>query len=421
MRDGSRTTRRGRSPSEGGDPGTRLAWGTRRGSPDRVRSPTDGFAACSAARQPSSIGEVHWPWAAYAPLNHADLACAKINRSSSPSSASTGGALRGLTSGSTSRSGGADRWSGPLAASAGTGGSGANAGPTRGSGGGSGGRRSSASHGGVALPGRGGPVRVVPVVAGSGADRGRPAGAGEEGTGGGAASSAGALVGQASRLPGGGPSGAGLGVGTRTAASPGASPAAAGAAEVIGTMPGGGGGAETGRPSAAAYRSDRAGPDRGERSVDSGCCGSDPAAQPPAPAAAMAGEDQLSAPAAATAAAAAAQPPAGAGEAGAGSGRGAAGAATAAGARPGASPGRAGRVAGAESAVRRCARASTSARRATSQHPTAATAWRTARAPAAATSGPSPLRGDSAMATRRAVRASAIRPRSAAPPTSLAA
>src|SRR5580693_2942479 len=44
------------------EPGTRLALGTRLGSPAWVVSPADGAASARAARQPSSAGEVHdWP------------------------------------------------------------------------------------------------------------------------------------------------------------------------------------------------------------------------------------------------------------------------------------------------------------------------------------------------------------------------
>src|SRR4051812_13843729 len=86
----SRTIRSGRS-SRNGEPGTRLAWGTRFGRPAEVSVANDGVAAFSAARQPVSFGLVQSRSAESSwPVNQADRAAAKISRSPSPS-AGTGG------------------------------------------------------------------------------------------------------------------------------------------------------------------------------------------------------------------------------------------------------------------------------------------------------------------------------------------
>src|ERR671921_243132 len=61
----SRTIRSGRS-SRSGEPGTRLAWGTRFGRPADVSAATAGGAAFSAARQPGSDGVAHSRGAAVA-------------------------------------------------------------------------------------------------------------------------------------------------------------------------------------------------------------------------------------------------------------------------------------------------------------------------------------------------------------------
>src|SRR6201995_5090546 len=90
----SRTMRSGRS-SRSGEPGTRLACGTRLGRPAAVSAATSGVDAFSAARQPESFGlaqlrsGVTSAW----PVNQADRAAAKISRPPSLLSAGTGGVV----------------------------------------------------------------------------------------------------------------------------------------------------------------------------------------------------------------------------------------------------------------------------------------------------------------------------------------
>src|SRR3954452_4571197 len=89
----SRTMRNGRS-SRSGEPGTRLAWGTRLGRPAEVSAATAGVAAFSAARQPVSFGLVQSRSVdSLCPVNHAERAAAKISRSPSLPSAGTGGVV----------------------------------------------------------------------------------------------------------------------------------------------------------------------------------------------------------------------------------------------------------------------------------------------------------------------------------------